>query len=64
MLSVAGLTGKSLLLADEPTSALDADSAMLVANYFRMLARERGMAILVVSHSERFAKECDKVVRL
>ena len=64
MLSVAGLTGKSLLLADEPTSALDADSAMLVANYFRILARERGMAILVVSHSERFAKECDDVVRL
>jgi polar amino acid transport system ATP-binding protein/putative ABC transport system ATP-binding protein len=63
MLSVAGLTGKCLLLADEPTSALDSESALLVANYFRMLARERNMAILVVSHSETFAKECDRVVK-
>jgi len=63
MLSVAGLTGKCLLLADEPTSALDSESALLVANYFRMLARERNMAILVVSHSGTFAKECDRVVK-
>ena len=63
MLSVAGLTGKSLLLADEPTSALDSESALLVAQYFRMLAQKRNMAILAVSHSETFAKECDKIVK-
>lgn len=64
MLSVAGLTGKKLLLADEPTSALDEESASLVANYFHLLAEEREMAVLVVSHSERFASKCSRVVRL
>jgi ABC-type lipoprotein export system ATPase subunit len=62
MLTIAGLTGKQLLLADEPTSALDSESALLVAKYFRMLAKERNMAILAVSHSEAFAKECDRVL--
>ena len=64
MLTIAGLTGKQLLLADEPTSALDSESALLVAKYFRMLAKERNMAILAVSHSETFAKECDRVIKL
>ena len=64
MLTIAGLTGKQLLLADEPTSALDSESALLVAKYFRMLAKERDMAILAVSHSETFAKECDRVLKL
>ena len=64
MLSVAGLLGKSLLLADEPTSALDRDSALMVARYFRMLASDRGMAVLAVSHSPVFAELCDRVIRL
>lgn len=64
MLTIAGLTGKQLLLADEPTSALDSESALLVAKYFRMLAKERNMAILAVSHSEAFAIECDRVIKL
>ncbi len=64
MLSMAGLLGKPLLVADEPTSALDADSVLKVSDYFRMLAEERQMAILVVSHSERFAERCDRVVRM
>ncbi len=64
MLSVAGLLEKPLLLADEPTSALDAESAERVGEYFRMLAMERGMTVVVVSHSEKFAECCDRVVRI
>ena len=64
MLSVAGLLGKRLLLADEPTSALDADSALVVAKYFRMLTQKRNMTVLAVSHSEHFIKECDRTITL
>ncbi len=64
MLSVAGLLGKPLLLADEPTSALDAESVERVGDYIRMLAVERGMTLVVVSHSEKFAEGCDRVVRI
>ncbi len=62
MLSVAGLLGKRLLLADEPTSALDNDTARLVLDYFRMLAAERGMAVLVVSHSPVFLALPDTII--
>ena len=64
MLSVAGLLQKPLLLVDEPTSALDVDSAMLVLDYFRMLASERQMGILVVSHHKDFASGCDTIINL
>ncbi len=64
MLSVAGLLGKPLLLADEPTSALDAESVERVGEYFRMLAVERDTTVVVVSHSEKFAEGCDRVVRI
>ena len=54
MLSAAGLLGKPLLLVDEPTSALDEDRAALVLDYFHLLAKTRGMAVIVVSHSPLF----------
>lgn len=64
MLSVAGLLEKRLLLADEPTSALDEDSTVLVLDYFRMLARERGIAILLVSHSSIVMTGCTACLHL
>lgn len=60
MLSVAGLLQKPLMIVDEPTSALDADSARLVLDYFRFLARERGMAILLASHHAEIINGCDR----
>ncbi|MCM1312326.1 MAG: ATP-binding cassette domain-containing protein [Bacteroides sp.] len=64
MLSVAGLLGKPLLLADEPTSALDEDTTLLVLDYLRMLAKERGIAILLVSHSPAVMAGCTSCVHL
>lgn len=61
MLAVAGLLGKSLLLADEPTSALDEDSAAHVLRYFQMLAARRQMAVLVVSHSPVFRQHANTI---
>ncbi len=63
MLAVAGLLGKPLLLVDEPTSALDEDTSRLVLDYFRLLAEERAMTVLVVSHSPLF-HGIDKVLML
>ncbi|MBO5024607.1 MAG: ATP-binding cassette domain-containing protein [Bacteroidaceae bacterium] len=64
MLSVAGLLGKRLLLADEPTSALDEDSTLLVLDYFKMLAKERGIAVLLVSHSPIIMAGCTSCLHL
>ncbi|NOG53812.1 MAG: ABC transporter ATP-binding protein [Planctomycetes bacterium] len=38
------------LLLDEPTSALDADSVTVVESVISALARDRGLAVVVVSH--------------
>lgn len=64
MLSVAGLLGKPLMLVDEPTSALDVDSALMVLDYFKMLAESRGMAILAVSHHKEFADGCTRQMEI
>lgn len=63
MLSVCGLLDKPILLADEPTSALDHQSAALVADYFRNMAA-KGCTVVVVSHDESFAAECDSIVNI
>lgn len=43
----------SLLLADEPTAALDSVRGRAVMELFRMVAHERGAAVLVVTHDHR-----------
>jgi len=51
----------AVLLLDEPTSALDTASTEGVEEVLRSEARERGLAVLVVTHSERQAQEwCDR----
>lgn len=42
--------GPRLLLADEPVSALDTSVRMTVIELFQRLARERGIAMVLVSH--------------
>ena len=64
MLSVCGLLGKPLIITDEPTSALDNDTTLIVANYMKMLARERNAAVLAVTHSHILADQCDKTLHL
>lgn len=44
-----------LVLADEPTASLDPDSAGAVMALLTELARERGSAVLLVSHDEGLA---------
>lgn len=46
------------LLLDEPTSALDRPTADQMALSFRQLARERGLAIIFVTHDLRLPERC------
>jgi putative ABC transport system ATP-binding protein len=43
----------SLILADEPTAALDSVRSRSVMELFRKVARDRGAAVLVVTHDHR-----------
>ncbi|GEM_PF-393641 len=53
------------LLLDEPTSALDRPTADLMAQTFRQLAEQRGLAMILVTHDLRMAERCaDRVALL
>ncbi|WP_407452272.1 ABC transporter ATP-binding protein [Bifidobacterium pullorum] len=56
--------GTKVLLADEPTGSLDTDNAEAIAALLAGNAHERGMCVIAVTHSERFAAHADAVLRL
>jgi putative ABC transport system ATP-binding protein len=53
-----------LLLADEPTGNLDSHTAEDVLDLFDALHRDRGMTLLVVTHSEEVAQRAERIIRL
>ncbi len=53
-----------ILLADEPTGNLDEKNAALVQEIFSQIAREMGKCVIVVTHSEEFAKRADVMLHL
>lgn len=55
---------RSLLLADEPTGSLDTSNADQVVELLATLPRERGTALVLVTHEPRFASWADRVVFL
>ena len=53
-----------LLLADEPTGNLDERTGEAVHSLIRQLQLEERMTAIIVTHNERMAATCDRVLRL
>lgn len=53
-----------IILADEPTGNLDSETGDDIIKIFRSLASEDGKCIVIVTHSERVAKQSDFVYNL
>jgi len=53
-----------LVLADEPTGNLDPENAAQVLRLIRKLTKEKGSAVILVTHSAQAAAGCDRVYRL
>jgi putative ABC transport system ATP-binding protein len=64
MIARALSTGPRLLLADEPTGSLDTQRGREVLELLRGLCRERGVAIVLVSHDPMAAQYADRVYAL
>ena len=53
-----------LIFADEPTGNLDHETALDVMKLFKDYIREESAAMVLVTHEENLAMECDHVYRL
>lgn len=58
------ITDPKLLLADEPTGNLDQESGQSILQLLRNLNHETGLTIVMVTHDENIAMQCDALVRL
>lgn len=52
-----------IVLADEPTGNLDSENSKMVINILKDL-QKMGKTIIVVTHSEEVAKQCDEIISL
>lgn len=53
-----------LILADEPTSALDKRSGRDVVEIMRRLAKEKGSAVVMVTHDNRILDIADRLIHM
>ena len=53
-----------ILLADEPTASLDKESGREVVDRMKVLAKENGTTILLVTHDNRILDIADRIVHL
>jgi putative ABC transport system ATP-binding protein len=53
-----------LLFADEPTSALDSVSGQVCIKLLHQAAKERGAAVIVVTHDPRLEAYADRVIHM
>ena len=54
----------SILLADEPTGNLDVKNSLMVFESLTRLAKEKGQAVLIVTHNPDIAQKCDRILRM
>lgn len=53
-----------VIMADEPTGALDEENAQEVERMLLDIAKEEGRSLLLVTHNNEFANQCDTVYML
>jgi len=63
-LARAFVTEPKLLFADEPTGSLDRDTGEAVIELLTRLNQEQGSTLLIVTHDDKVAQYCERVITL
>lgn len=58
------VTDPKVILADEPTGALDSKTSEQILSLLHELNREEGRTIVIVTHDQAVAKQCQRVVTI
>lgn len=53
-----------LIFADEPTGNLDSDNGRNIGEYFRKIADESGITILIATHDDRLKFCADRIIHM
>jgi putative ABC transport system ATP-binding protein len=57
------VTNPAIIMADEPTGNLDTKTGQAILELLSDL-HQIGMTIIVVTHDERVAERCERIIRL
>lgn len=58
------INNPDIILADEPTGALDQRTGQQVLDIFKKIHQEQKKTILIVTHDDRVAKQCDGIINI
>ncbi|MBE6103952.1 MAG: ABC transporter ATP-binding protein [Erysipelotrichaceae bacterium] len=58
------LTDSPIIVADEPTGNLDSKNGQEVMEIFNRLAREMNKCVIMVTHNDKLAEDCDVILRI
>ena len=53
-----------IILADEPTGALDSKTGQDVMELFKILNKDDGVTIIIVTHDPKIAAQCQRVIHI
>jgi lipoprotein-releasing system ATP-binding protein len=54
----------AILMCDEPTGNLDTKNTQIVFDLFKKICKENRQTIIVVTHDDDFAANCDRIIEL
>ena len=57
-------TNVDVIIADEPTGNLDAKTSATIIDIFYNLAHEQNKCVIMVTHSEKIARQSDVILKL